>query len=167
MNIDAPILAAQAATSVRDTTAATATMGFVRSLSTANSIVDGGVVFQNRMSTKNEKLAQHLGGNSSLASNFTGHLAASSVGDISSLGLPAGQESAVRETYFEALRMIWILYVAFAGLATVLNLLVRPHKLGTENEGAVLGADRGQQDDRITRQSNVNDGVELQGSPRQ
>jgi hypothetical protein len=35
--------------------------------------------------------------------------------------------------------------VAFAGLATVLNLFVRAHKLRTENEGAVLGADRSRQ----------------------
>lgn len=35
--------------------------------------------------------------------------------------------------------------MAFAGLATVLNLFVRAHKLRSENEGAVLGADRSQQ----------------------
>lgn len=61
MNIEAPILAAQAATSVRDTAAVTATMGFVRSLSTAISVVVGGVVFQNEMNAKNGELASRLG----------------------------------------------------------------------------------------------------------
>ncbi|BCR94262.1 MDR family MFS transporter [Aspergillus luchuensis] len=145
MNIEAPILAAQAATSIRDTAAVTATMGFVRSLSTAISVVVGGVVFQNEMNAKNEDLASQLGSNSTLASEFNGDNAASSVEEISTLGLDAAQEALVRKTYFEALRMVWVMYVAFAGLATVLNLFVRAHKLRTENEGAVLGADRSRQ----------------------
>ncbi|PKX89873.1 MDR family MFS transporter [Aspergillus novofumigatus IBT 16806] len=138
MNIEAPILAAQAATSVRDTAAVTATTGFVRSLSTAISVVVG-------MNAKNEGLASQLGSNSTLAREFNGDLAASSVEEISTLGLNADQEALVRKTYFEALRMVWIMYVAFAGLATILNLFVRAHKLRSENEGAVLGADRSRQ----------------------
>ena len=37
-------------------------------------------------------------------------------------------------------------YVAFAGLAAILNLFVRARKLRTENEGAVLGIDRSRQE---------------------
>ncbi|RHZ45199.1 uncharacterized protein CDV56_102029 [Aspergillus thermomutatus] len=131
MNIEAPILAAQAATSVRDTAAVTATMGFVRSLSTAISVVVGGVVFQNEMNAKNEGLASQLGSNSTLAREFNGDLAASSVEEISTLGLNADQEVLVRKTYFEALRMVWIMCI-----------YANAHKLRSENEGAVLGADR-------------------------
>ncbi|KAH2978702.1 hypothetical protein KXW58_004439 [Aspergillus fumigatus] len=148
MNIEAPILAAQAATSVLDTAAVTATMGFVRSLSTAISVVVGGVVFQNEMNAKNERLASQLGSNSTLAREFSGDRAASSVEEISTLGLNADQEALVRKTYYEALRMVWVMYMAFAGLATVLNLFVRAHKLRSENEGAVLGADRSRQQGR-------------------
>ncbi|KAJ5926169.1 hypothetical protein N7516_007942 [Penicillium verrucosum] len=142
MNIEAPILAAQAATSVRDTAVVTATMGFVRSLFTAISVVVGGVVFQNEMNAKNGELASQLGSNSSLASMFNGDSAASSVTEIRTVGLNADQQVLVRKTYFEALRMVWVMYVAFAGLATVLNLFVRGRKLRSENEGAVLGVDR-------------------------
>ncbi|KAL3488838.1 major facilitator superfamily domain-containing protein [Aspergillus germanicus] len=142
MNIDAPILAAQAATSVRDTAAVTATMGFVRSLSTAVSVVVGGVVFQNQMNAKNEGLASSLGENSALARQFNRDLAASSVENIRASGLTGEQEATVRETYFQALRIVWVMYVAFAGLATILNLFIRAQKLRDENEGAVLGADR-------------------------
>ncbi|KAL4875703.1 cytochrome P450 [Aspergillus karnatakaensis] len=142
MNIDAPIIAGQAATSARDTAAVTATMGFVRSLSTAISVVVGGVVFQNKMHAMNSDLGSQLGGNSSLAEKFDGGLAAASVAEIGTLGLSAEQENIVRKTYFEALRIVWVMYVAFAGLATVLNLFVRAHKLRSESEGAVLGADR-------------------------
>lgn len=109
MNIEAPILAAQAATSIRDTAAVTATMGFVRSLSTAISVVIGGVVFQNEMNARNEELASQLGSNSSLAREFNGNLAASSVEEISTIGLNTGQQVLVRKTYFEALRIVWIM----------------------------------------------------------
>ncbi|KAJ5276031.1 hypothetical protein N7524_002184 [Penicillium chrysogenum] len=150
MNIEAPILAAQAAASVRDTAAVTATMGFVRSLSTAISVVVGGVVFQNGMNAKNGELASRLGSDSSLANIFNGDNAASSVEKISTVGLNADQQVLVRKTYFEALRMVWVMYVAFAGLATILNLFVRARKLRSENEGAVLGVDRSRQEDSRT-----------------
>ncbi|KAL3431427.1 putative MFS transporter [Aspergillus tetrazonus] len=134
MNIEAPILTAQAATSARDTAAVTAAMGFVRSLSTAISVVVGGVVFQNEMNAKNEGVASHLGLNSTSARGFSGDLAASIVREISALGLNADQEALIRKTYFEALRVVWIMYVLFARLATVLNLFVRDHKFRSENE---------------------------------
>ncbi|CAG7943564.1 unnamed protein product [Penicillium salamii] len=151
MNIEAPILAAQAATSVRDTAAVTATMGFVRSLSTAISVVVGGVVFQNEMNVKNGELVSGLGSDSSLASMFNGGNAASSVEEIKSAGLSVDQQIMVRKTYFESLRMVWIMYVAFAGLATILNLFVRGRKLRSENEGAVLGIDRTRQGISMSR----------------
>ncbi|KAJ5118470.1 hypothetical protein N7526_010107 [Penicillium atrosanguineum] len=146
MNIEAPILAAQAATSVRHTAAVTATMGFARSLSTAISVVVGGVVFQNEMNAKNGELANRLGSSSFLASIFNGDNAASSVEEISTIGLNADQQLLVRKTYFEALRTVWVMYVAFAGLATILNLFVRARKLRSENEGVVLGIDRSRQE---------------------
>lgn len=123
MNIEAPILAAQAATSVRDTAAVTATMGFVRSLSTAISVVVGGVVFQNEMNAKNEGLATQLGSNSTLAREFNGDLAAASVEEICTLGLDADQEALVRKTYFEALRMVWVM-VSRRKIATVSCILL-------------------------------------------
>jgi hypothetical protein len=109
MNIEAPILAVQAATSVRGTAAVTATMGFVRSLSTAISVVVGGVVFQNEMNAKNGGLASRLGSNSSIATIFNGGNAASSVEAIKSAGPSTNQQIMVRKTYFEALRMVWVM----------------------------------------------------------
>ncbi|PWY93130.1 putative MFS transporter [Aspergillus sclerotioniger CBS 115572] len=150
MNIEAPILAAQAATTVRDTAAVTATMGFVRSLATAVSVVIGGVVFQNQMNAVNGDLAEQIG--VQLAGKFNGDLASSNVELIGSL--EGDQQVLVRKTYFGALRTVWIMYVAFAGLASLLSLFVRAHDLRSESEGAVLGAERGQ----TVRQSG-NDGT--------
>ncbi|KAF7590570.1 hypothetical protein BBP40_002659 [Aspergillus hancockii] len=113
-------------------------MGFVLSLSTTVSVVVDGVVFQNEMGAANGNLARVLG--SDLAHGFNGDPASSNVKHIASLS--ADQQALVRTTYFQALRMLWVMYVAFAGLASVLNPFVRAHKLRSENGGSVLGADR-------------------------
>ncbi|EAW07067.1 uncharacterized protein ACLA_087730 [Aspergillus clavatus NRRL 1] len=120
-------------------------MGFVRSLATAVSVVVSGVIFQNEMNAANGDLVLALGSN--LAHEFNGSLASSSVEQTPSLS--AGLEVLVRKTYFHALRM----YVAFAGMASACNLFVWAHKLRSESEGAVLGADRVQpvqQSDRLS-----------------
>ncbi|KAL3477764.1 major facilitator superfamily domain-containing protein [Aspergillus californicus] len=143
MNIEAPILAAQAATTAQDTAAVTATMGFVRSLSTAVSVVVGGVIFQNEMHAANAGLAQYL--DVDMAREYDGPLAASSVEMIATLA--PDEQVLVRKTYFRALRM----YVAFAGLATILCFFVRAHKLTSENEGAVLGTERTRQPEHPAR----------------
>ncbi|GKZ39265.1 hypothetical protein AbraIFM66950_012188 [Aspergillus brasiliensis] len=158
MNIDAPILAAQAATTVRDTAAVTATMGFVRSLATAIAVVVGGVVFQNEMSAANASLVDRLGGDTELAGEFNGDLAASNVERIG--GLKGSEQVAVRETYFGALRMVWVMYVAFAGLASVGTLFVRKIDLRRESEGVVLGVERGNRRDRgeVEMDNRIRDG---------
>ena len=53
MNIEAPIIAALAATRARDTAAVTSTIGFIRSIVTAISVVINGVIFQKEMNRAN------------------------------------------------------------------------------------------------------------------
>jgi Fungal trichothecene efflux pump (TRI12) len=105
MNIEPPILAAQAATTVRDTAAVIATMGFVRSIANAISIVVGGVIFQNEMSVANPDLVDQLG--QQLASQFNGDQALANVELIGTL--PRDQQVLVRQAYFRALRTVWIM----------------------------------------------------------
>ncbi|RYP75135.1 hypothetical protein DL771_002596 [Monosporascus sp. 5C6A] len=138
LNIEAPILAAQAATTVRDTAAVIATMSFVRSIWTAVSIVVSGVIFQNEMSAANPLLIDQLG--SELAKQFNGDQASANVERIGTLG--PDQQMVVRRAYFDSMRKVWIMYVAFAGLSAILSLFVRAHHLSTKTEGAVLGVDR-------------------------
>ncbi|KAK1723077.1 putative MFS transporter [Colletotrichum acutatum] len=139
LNIEAPVLAAQAATTVRDTAAVVATMGFLRSIATAISVVVGGVVFQNQMKAENPDLVEMIGGE--LAGQFDGENASAHVEDIALLA--AEQQVPVRQAYFRALKTVWIMYVAFSGLALVLNLFVSEHHLSDERKAAVLGVDRG------------------------
>lgn len=105
LNIEAPVLAAQAATTVRDTAAVVATMGFLRSIATAISVVVGGVVFQNQMKAGNPALADRIG--HELARQFDGDNASAHVEDVSLLA--ADQQVPVRQTYFRALRTVWIM----------------------------------------------------------
>lgn len=137
MNSEGPVLSAQAEAATKDTAAISATMGFIRSISTVTSIVLGGVVFRNEMDTKNKNLIQQLGVD--VASKFTGESATIHVNDIASL--PATQQPIVRQAYFESLRIVWIMYVAFAGLAVILVFLIRPHQLSKQRESVVLGVD--------------------------
>ncbi|KAK1476450.1 plays a role in the entry into G0 [Colletotrichum tamarilloi] len=139
LNIEAPVLAAQAATTVRDTAAVVATMGFLRSIATAISVVVGGVVFQNQMKAENLYLVEMIGGE--LAGQFDGENASAHVEGIALLA--AEQQVPVRQAYFRALKTVWIMYVAFSGLALVLNLFVSEHHLSDERKAAVLGVDRG------------------------
>ncbi|KAH6655755.1 major facilitator superfamily domain-containing protein [Truncatella angustata] len=105
MNIEPPLLAAQAAATVLDTAAVIATMNFTRSISTAVAIVVGGVIFQNQMSAANADLVTRLG--SQLASAFDGDQATANVELISSL--PPAQAIQVRQAYFGAFRGVWIM----------------------------------------------------------
>ena len=61
------------------------------------------------MNAKNGQLASQLRSNSSLASIFNGENAASSVTEIRTVGLNADQQVLVRKTYFEALKMVWVM----------------------------------------------------------
>jgi hypothetical protein len=56
MNFEGPLLALQAIVGVENTATAIATIGFVRTLSTAILLVIGTVVFQNQMTTKGSQL---------------------------------------------------------------------------------------------------------------
>lgn len=105
LNIEAPVLAAQAATTVRDTAAVVATMGFLRSIATAISVVVGGVIFQNQMKSENPGLIEQIG--QQLANQFDGDNASAHVEDI--VLLSAEQQIPVRQAYFRAFRIVWIM----------------------------------------------------------
>lgn len=105
LNIEAPVLAAQAATTVRDTAAVVATIGFLRSIATDLSVVVAGVIFQNQMKAENPALIDQIG--QQLASQFDGGNASAHVEDIGLLS--TDQQVPVRQAYFRAFRTVWIM----------------------------------------------------------
>lgn len=118
MNMEPPLLAAQAAVTVLDTAAIQATMTFIRSLASTIAVVVGSVIFQNRMDAVNLSLANQVG--EQLASKFKGDQAAANIELIRLL--PLGQQDAVKEAYFEALKSVWIM-VCIVTLLEVLRLV--------------------------------------------
>ncbi|KAG6356291.1 hypothetical protein INS49_015678 [Diaporthe citri] len=129
-NFEGPLLAVQAVMGVEHVATVTATMGFVRTMSTAVSIVVGGVVFQNRMVNQFSNLAASLG--PELARELAGSEILAKLDVIT--GLPGSQQRAVREAISNSLKDMWIMYVAFAGASLVAGLFIRAYHLNTELE---------------------------------
>lgn len=104
-NFEGPLLAVQAVMGVEHVATVTATMGFVRTMSTAVSIVVGGVVFQNRMVSQFSTLEASLG--PKLAGELAGSEILAKLDVITSL--PDSQQRAVREVISNSLTDMWIM----------------------------------------------------------
>lgn len=105
LNFEGPLLALQAVVGAENTATATASIGFVRSLSSAVSVVIGGVVFQNQMTLEGPKLVAALG--KDLASQLADGGATANIDLINSL--PAGPKAAAQEAFYRSLRTMWIM----------------------------------------------------------
>jgi hypothetical protein len=134
-NFQAPLIALQSMVAPPDIATATATFGFVRNLSTSISVVIGGVVFQNEMQKRYPALVASLG--ASTASELSGGAAGASVGLVKQL--PAAQQTIARHAFFESLRTMWIMYVAFAGLGVFISLFIGNQKLSKEHQVTKTG----------------------------
>lgn len=129
-NFQSPLIALQSRVNPRDIATATATFGFIRNLSTSISVVIGGVVFQNQMLKQTAALAQTLG--TALANELSGGSAGASVGIVQSL--PASQRVVVQYAYWKSLRVMWIMYVAFAALGLCISFFIKTTKLSKVHE---------------------------------
>ncbi|KAH7074654.1 putative MFS transporter [Paraphoma chrysanthemicola] len=151
MNIEPPLIAAQAAMTVMDTAVIQATMTFIRSLATTVAVVAGGVIFQNQMNASSHKLVGEVG--EEVASMFSGDEASASVELIRTL--PPAQQHFVKDAYFRSLRSVWIMFVVAAGLSFIANFFLRAHQLSDKADGAVLGVDRGKKVEHQPNPSNT------------
>ncbi|KIM97822.1 hypothetical protein OIDMADRAFT_203009 [Oidiodendron maius Zn] len=128
-NFQSPLIALQTKVAPRDIATATATFGFTRNLSTAISVVIGTVVFQNEMNRHSDTLIAALG--PQLAAELSGGSAGASVGIVAAL--PPDQQAVARLAFFESLKTMWIMYVAFAALGLLVSLLVGNQKLSKDH----------------------------------
>lgn len=101
-----PLLALQTQMPAQESAVASSTMGFLRSLSTAISVVISGVMFQNGMQSQSSYLGQNLG--KDLAELFSGKDAAVNVNVIA--GLSDVKKDIVRAAYAAGLKRVWILF---------------------------------------------------------
>ncbi|CZT52425.1 related to DHA14-like major facilitator efflux transporter (MFS transporter) [Rhynchosporium secalis] len=134
-NFQAPLLALQTMIAPKDIAAATATYGFIRNLATSISVVIGGVVFQNEMQKQYPALLAALGPERAAA--LSGGSAGASVGVVAQL--PPEQREVARQAFHESLKIMWIMYVAFAALGLVCTAFVGNNVLSKEHETVKTG----------------------------
>ncbi|KAK3936171.1 major facilitator superfamily domain-containing protein [Diplogelasinospora grovesii] len=128
-NFQSPLIALQTTVEPRDIASATGTFGFVRQLFTSISVVIGGVVFQNQMQKQYPQLLAELGPQT--AGLLTGANAGASVGVVGQL--PGREGDIARQAYWDSLRTMYIMYVAFAGLGLVIAMFVGSRKLSKDH----------------------------------
>ncbi|CAI7589865.1 unnamed protein product [Penicillium viridicatum] len=126
-----PIIAIQAMVSQEDTATATATIGFIRNMATAASIVIGGVVFQNSMGQRQSSLLAS-GMSTSMAAQMSGDSAAASIESIKFITDPQ-QLLAVREAFAWSLRNMWILYTCMSAVGVFFSAFILKTKLNKEH----------------------------------
>ncbi|KAK0608951.1 Efflux pump FUS6, partial [Lasiodiplodia hormozganensis] len=102
-----PMTAVQARVEQRDVATATGTLGFVKNIATALSIVVGGVVFQNGVAMQRGELIA-AGMEEGLAEMLAGPEAAANVEMIGRIA-DEGQRWAAEQAFAEGLRKMWIL----------------------------------------------------------
>jgi MFS family permease len=129
-NFQGPLIALQTMVEPRDMASATATYGFIRQLSTAVSIVIGGVVFQNGMQAQYPRLASELGADT--ANLLSGANAASSVSLVNKL--PEHQREIARDAYFESLRAMYIMYTVFSGVGLICSFFIGHRVLSKQHQ---------------------------------
>ncbi|ROW06287.1 hypothetical protein VPNG_08050 [Cytospora leucostoma] len=134
-NLNAPLVALQANVNPGDIAPATATFFFTRVLSSAVSVVIGGVVFQNQMQKHFAELVLTLGPDT--AGKLAGSSASTSVGIVN--GLPREERRVARAAYHDSLRIMWIVYVAFAAVGMLASAFVSKKVLSATHNKATTG----------------------------
>lgn len=124
-----PLIALQSGLQGRDIASATGTYMFVRQLSTSISIVVGGVIFDSGMANQADTLLSEL--DPQTAGLLIGNDAAASVTKVTSLSEP--QRSIAQGAYWNALRTMFIFYVAFAGLGLFISFFVSGRTLSQDH----------------------------------
>lgn len=108
LNFEGPLLAIQAVMGVEYIATATSTMGFVRTMSTAVSIVVGGVVFQNTMNQQYASLDAIFG--PQVAKEIGSGNILANLGVIATL--PQAQRDAARTAITKSMKAMWIMVSA-------------------------------------------------------
>lgn len=130
-NFLAPLIALQALVSPGSVASATATMMFMRQISTALSVVIGGVIFQNQMHKHYAMLLQS-GLSPQLASRLTDGGAASLTTLVR--GLPMVEQEAVKYAYTESLQKTWIIYVCIGMVGFIVSFAIQKEELNKQHE---------------------------------
>ncbi|OKL58074.1 hypothetical protein UA08_06487 [Talaromyces atroroseus] len=128
-----PIIALQVNVSQAETASATATLGFIRNLATAVSIVLGGVIFQNSMNLRKSDL-RAAGLTANETNLFAGESASASILLLDGVIADPAQRRVVRDAWSWSLSNIWILYTCVAAVGVVASCFVKKMQLNKNEE---------------------------------
>ncbi|KAF1986292.1 MFS general substrate transporter [Aulographum hederae CBS 113979] len=136
-NFQAPILATQAIVAPADIAAATSTIGFVRQLSAAISIVLGGVMFQNQMLGHTEEFVT-AGIDVDVVEMLTKGGATGMPAHLEKI-LASEQITVVKDALVGSFSRMWIMYVAIGILGLGLTDWIGKRELSEKHEEAKTG----------------------------
>lgn len=153
----APMLAVQSTVRQSDVASATATLSCIRNISTAISVVVGGVIFQGSMDIRRPTLDVDT------KTMYALSQAAAHVDVAASLPEPA--KSAVLDVFAGSVRSIFIFYVATAGVSMLASAFVKQGHLSSEHEETRTGLQHLSGNEKATSQieptAEVRDAIEL------
>ncbi|OAA48118.1 MFS transporter [Beauveria brongniartii RCEF 3172] len=134
-----PLLALHANVSGGQTAAATATFGFIRSMSASVAIVLGGVLFQNGMNVQQSRLVA-AGLPSNITDSFKGSDAGANVLLVATIQNQKYQR-AVQDAFSDSIRHIWYLYTALGVVGVVSCVFVKTHVMSEVHTEIKTGLD--------------------------
>ncbi|PWY89946.1 MFS general substrate transporter [Aspergillus heteromorphus CBS 117.55] len=135
--LSTPMLAIQNNVNQADVAVATSTLGFARSIATSLSIVLGGIVFQDSMSSQRSSLVA-VGLNESYLAAFSGDEAAANVEMVASIEDPV-QHRAVQSAYAWSIRNMFIMYTAVAAVGLLASPFVKQRHMSSEHTETKTG----------------------------
>lgn len=128
---ETPLIALYAHVSQERTAPATSTLGFIRCMGQALSLVLGGAVFQNSMNLQAPVLISQ-GISEAVTDLFAEGHAVANVMIVSTLS-DTVQQMMVKAAFVWGLRNMWILYTCLGGLAFIVSAFIGKRKLDTEH----------------------------------
>ncbi|KAH8812822.1 major facilitator superfamily domain-containing protein [Xylogone sp. PMI_703] len=133
----APMVAIQNTVTQKETSTATASLIFLRSVGMSLSVVLGGVVFQNSMDTRRSSLVA-AGLSGSVLEALSGSQAVANI-DITHLIKDTSQRRVVLEAFAWSVRNMFIMYTCLAATAALASLFIKHRKLNTEHTETKTG----------------------------
>lgn len=141
LSYTSPLLALQSGVLVKDNAAATSTVCFIRELSSAISVVLGGVLFQNSMQKHNQMLVIAVG--EKVAALFVGKEAAANT--LLVKGLAEGYQQIVRDVYAKSLGEMWIFFTCTGATAIAASVFISRRSLSKVHVEVQVGLPESQE----------------------
>ena len=145
-----PLVALQAQVARSDVASVTATFGFSRNLSTAMSVMIGGAILQNEISSR--VIAAQPDLSESTFQSFSSGALGQNTNIVSTL--PQDQKAIIVEIYTQSLQVLWIFYTAVAFAGFLISFAISRKRLDTQHTETKTGLDIEKQNRLARLQSN-------------